>query len=195
MKLVFATHNKHKLQEIKPLLPVPINLLSLQDIHCDEEIMETAETISGNALLKATYIHKNYGMNCFADDTGLEVDALDGRPGVYSARYAGPQKNDDDNVDKLLKELDKQSHRKAQFKTVIALTLGNRQKTFTGICKGEILRERKGSSGFGYDPVFMPEGYTQSFAEMALEEKNKISHRGKALKKLIHYLQEMHKLQ
>lgn len=189
MKLVFATHNPNKLKEITPLLPEGIELLSLQDIGCDEEIMETADSIRGNALLKAVYVHKNYGLNCFADDTGLEVEALNGAPGVYSARYGGPQKNDADNVRKLLKELKGKSNRKAQFKTVIALALEHRQKTFTGICKGEILPAEKGKAGFGYDPIFRPKERQLSFAEMSQEQKNKISHRGKALTKLLEYLQ------
>lgn len=189
MKLVFATHNPNKLKEIKSLLPDSIKLLSLSDIGCDEEIMETADTVAGNALLKASYVKNNYHLNCFADDTGLEVEALNGAPGVYSARYAGPQKNDEDNVQKLLKNLGNQTNRNAQFKTVIALALDNRQKTFTGICTGKILAEKKGNNGFGYDPIFKPTGFETSFAEMDLEEKNKLSHRAKALEKLIAYFQ------
>jgi len=190
MKLVFATHNPNKIKEIAPLLPENIELLSLSDIGCDEEIMETADSIRGNALLKASYVRKNYGLNCFSDDTGLEVDALGGAPGVYSARYAGPQKNDADNVRKLLKNLKGISHREARFKTVIALALDQRQKTFTGICKGKILTKAKGSAGFGYDPIFQPEDSTLSFAEMPKDQKNAISHRGKALVKLLAYLRE-----
>lgn len=190
MELVFATHNLNKLEEIKPLIPSSIKLLSLHDIGCDEEILETSDTIAGNALLKASYIKKNYNLNCFADDTGLEVEALNGEPGVYSARYAGLQKKDKENVNKLLKNLKSEANKKAQFKTVIALALDNRQKTFTGICKGHILEERKGHDGFGYDPIFQPEGFNLSFAEMELAQKNQISHRSKALKKLIAYLQK-----
>lgn len=190
MKLVFATHNPNKLKEIKGLLPSSIELVSLEDIGCHEEILETADTIAGNALLKASYVKKNYGLDCFADDTGLEVDVLDGEPGVHSARYAGPEKNDAANVDKLLKNLKTENNRKAQFKTVIALAVGNRQKTFTGICEGEILLARKGTSGFGYDPIFKPQGFEESFAEMPMAQKGKISHRGKALEKLNTYLQK-----
>lgn len=190
MKLVFATHNAHKIKEIKPLLPDAFTLLSLEDIGCEEEILETANTIAGNALIKASYIKKNYGLDCFADDTGLEVKALDGAPGVHSARYAGTKKSDEANMGKLLKHLKNKKDRTAQFKTVVALALGNRQKTFTGICKGEILTEKRGKNGFGYDPIFQPKGYKESFAQMAQEEKNKISHRSKAINKLMNYLDE-----
>lgn len=190
MKLVFATHNPNKFKEVKALLPAFIDLLSLSDIDCHEEILETAETIAGNALLKASYIKKNYDLDCFADDTGLEVDVLNGEPGVFSARYAGPEKDDKANVNKILNELKNTSDRKAQFKTVIALAIGNRQKTFTGICKGEILKARKGAGGFGYDPIFKPEGFAQSFAEMPISKKGEISHRGKALEKLNAYLRK-----
>lgn len=189
MKLVFATHNLNKLAEIKPLLPDSIELVSLADIGCEEEILETADTIVGNALIKASYIQKHYGLNCFADDTGLEVTALNGEPGVYSARYAGPEKDDSKNVQKLLKNMVGKQNRTAQFKTVIALALTDRQKTFTGICKGEILEKETGSSGFGYDPIFKPAGSTLSFAQMEKAAKNKISHRGLALDKLLDYLQ------
>lgn len=193
MKLVFATHNINKLREIKALLDDSIELLSLSDIDCNEDIAETAQTIAGNALLKAQYVKENYGYDCFADDTGLEVEALNGAPGVYSARYAGPQKRDADNIDKLLNELNGKNNRKAQFKTVISFVTDHHQKDFTGICKGEILSDLKGQNGFGYDPVFQPEGFSQSFAEMDSAQKNEISHRGKAFKKLIEYLHS-HKL-
>src|SRR5699024_8802054 len=158
MKLVFATHNPNKLAEIKPLLPDSIELVSLADIGCEEEILETADTIARNALIKASYVQKHYGLNCFADDTGLEVETLHGAQGAYSARYAGTKKDDAKNVDKLLKNMAGKQNRNAQFKTVIALALTDRQKTFTGICKGEILNKKTGDSGFGYDPIFKPAG-------------------------------------
>ncbi len=188
MKLVFATHNPNKFIEIKALLPSHIELLSLKDIGCEEDIPETGSTIDENAILKAEYVRTRYGMDCFADDTGLEVDSLAGAPGVFSARYAGDHKNDDDNVDKLLKQLKERDSRKARFKTVIALNLKNNENLFTGICDGSILTERRGDNGFGYDPVFLPEGFDKSFAEMNLEEKSKISHRAKAFRGLIEYL-------
>ncbi|WP_373056477.1 non-canonical purine NTP diphosphatase [Zunongwangia sp. H14] len=188
MELVFATHNKNKLTEIKAMLPHHIKLLSLDDIGCTEDIPETADTIDGNAILKAEYVRRRYGYDCFADDTGLEVEALAGAPGVFSARFAGDEKNDDANVQKLLEHLKGKDNRKARFKTVIALNLTNNENLFTGICQGEILEERRGKKGFGYDPVFKPDGKTQSFAEMNLREKAEISHRGKAFRDLIAYL-------
>ncbi len=188
MKLVFATNNKNKIIEIKSLLPKSIELLSLADIGCYEEIEETENTIEGNAKLKADYITKNYGYSCFADDTGLEVKALNGAPGVYSARYAGENVTYDDNVNKLLFEMQNHKNRRAQFKTVIALNLIGKSTLFEGICKGVILTEKHGNQGFGYDPVFQPDGYKQSFAEMTLEEKGNISHRGLATKKLVEFL-------
>lgn len=191
MKLVFATNNKNKIIEIKALLPDYIELLSLSDIGCTEEIIETEKTIEGNAKLKADYVTENYGYNCFADDTGLEVEALDGAPGVYSARYAGENVTYDDNVNKLLFEMQNHINRKAQFRTVIALNLGQKQSLFEGVCKGEILTEKYGNQGFGYDPIFQPEGFKQSFAEMTLEEKGKISHRGLATAQLIAFLHKI----
>ncbi len=188
MKLVFATNNKNKIIEIKSLLPKSIELLSLADIGCYEEIEETENTIEGNAKLKADYITKNYGYSCFADDTGLEVKALNGAPGVYSARYAGENVTYDYNVNKLLFEMQNHKNRRAQFKTVIALNLIGKSTLFEGICKGVILTEKHGNQGFGYDPVFQPDGYKQSFAEMTLEEKGNISHRGLATKKLVEFL-------
>ncbi|SHG22395.1 XTP/dITP diphosphohydrolase [Salegentibacter echinorum] len=188
MKLVFATHNQNKLKEIKALLPQHFELLSLEDIGCTEEIVEDADTIDGNAILKADYVRNHYGYNCFADDTGLEIEALDGAPGVHSARYAGEEKDDKANVNKLLSQLEEKENRKGRFKTVIALNLENKQSIFTGICKGEVIEERRGDQGFGYDPVFKPEGFEQTFAEMNLNEKSKISHRAKAFKALIAYL-------
>jgi len=188
MKLVFASNNKNKIIEIQSILPDTIQLLSLEDIGCNEEIPETAATIEGNAMLKANYVTEKYGYDCFADDSGLEVDALNGEPGVYSARYAGEQKNNDDNIDKLLVELSDKNNRKAHFKTVIALNLNNASHLFTGIAQGKIIRERKGTNGFGYDPIFQPEGHDRTFAEFSLHEKSAISHRAKAVKQLISFL-------
>lgn len=189
MKLVFATNNSNKLKEVQSLVPDHIQLLSLADIGCFEEVPETQNTIEGNAIQKAEYIKQHYGFDCFADDTGLEVKALDGAPGVYSARYAGEQRNANDNMDKLLLELQNKTNRTAQFKTVIALRLDNRLETFTGICKGAITKEKKGEQGFGYDPIFQAEGHTHTFAEISLEEKNDIGHRGKAVRQLANYLE------
>lgn len=188
MTLVFATHNAHKLKEIQALLPTTIELLSLTDINCNEDIPETATTIEGNALLKAQYIKEKYGYDVFADDTGLEVVALNGAPGVYSARYAGAQKNDADNVALLLQQMEGNPERKAQFRTVIALCLGKETYTFEGIAKGSICQVPIGNNGFGYDPIFVPEGYTQTFAQLSQEEKNNISHRGRAFEKLLVFL-------
>ena len=188
MKIVFATNNLNKLKEVQALVPKNITLLSLKDILCNEDIPETQPTIEGNAKQKAEYIKTNYGYDCFADDTGLEVDALDGEPGVYSARYAGAQRNAVDNMDKLLSELENKDSRNAQFKTVIALHLNGELTTFTGICKGEITKVKQGEKGFGYDPIFSPEGYNKTFAEMTLNEKNTIGHRGKAVAQLIVFL-------
>ena len=191
MQLVFATNNLNKLKEVQSLIPKKINLLSLQDIGCFEDVPETQDTIEGNAIQKAEYIKTHYGYDCFADDTGLEVEALNGEPGVYSARYAGEQRDATDNMNKLLDELNLSTNRKAQFKTVIALYLNGKLHTFTGICKGEITTEKHGKQGFGYDPVFKAKGYTKTFAEISLDEKNKIGHRGKAVKQLVDYLNKM----
>lgn len=188
MKLVFATHNLNKLKEVQALMPSSVELLSLDDIGCFEEIPETAETIEGNAILKANFVKDNYQMDCFADDTGLEVAALHGEPGVHSARYAGQGKNTEDNIEKLLSKLEDKENRAAQFKTVIALNLDEHQHLFMGTCKGTITKERKGEKGFGYDPVFQPTESNRTFAQMSLEEKSKISHRGIALRDLIDYL-------
>ncbi len=188
MELVFATHNKNKLEEIKFLFPHYIKLLSLDDIGCDEEIPETADTIEGNAILKAEHVRNRYGYDCFADDTGLEVEVLNGEPGVFSARYAGDDKNDAANVRKLLSQLEGKENRNAQFKTAIALNLNERQNLFTGICKGEIIKEQRGDKGFGYDPIFKPENFKKTFAEMSLSEKSEISHRSIAFRELIAYL-------
>lgn len=188
MQLVFASNNKNKIAEIQAMLPDNIQILSLTDIGCLEDIPETADTIEGNAILKAQYVTQNYGYDCFADDSGLEVDALGGAPGVYSARYAGEQKNDGDNIDKLLMELDGILNRKANFKTVIALNYKGEQHLFTGIADGTIIREKRGSFGFGYDPVFVPVGLQNTFAEISQSEKAQISHRGKATRQLINFL-------
>ena len=183
-KFVFATNNAHKLEEVTAILGDKIELLSMKDIHCHADIPETADTLEGNALLKARYIFENYNMDCFADDTGLEVEALNGAPGVYSARYAGDAHNSEANMRKLLQDMEGIENRKAQFRTVFALIINGKEHLFEGIVKGEITKHRCGSSGFGYDPVFIPEGYTQTYAEMGNTLKNKISHRAKALAKL-----------
>lgn len=188
MQLVFASNNKNKITEIQSILPETIKILSLEDIGCYEEIPETADTIEGNAILKANYVSEKYGFDCFADDTGLEVDALNGVPGVYSARYAGEQRDADDNMNKLLAALKDSSNRKAQFKTVIALNINGKQELFTGIVRGEITLEKFGNKGFGYDPIFQPEEYQETFAQLQLEIKNKIGHRGKATQLLIAFL-------
>ncbi len=189
MKLVFASNNQNKIAEIKQMLPKSIELLSLDEIGCTEDIPETADTIEGNAILKANYVTEKYGYYCFADDTGLEVEALDGAPGVFSARYAGQQKNADDNMNKLLDNLKDKTNRKAQFKTIIALNINDEQHLFEGIIKGEIISEKRGTKGFGYDPIFVPEGFSTTFAEMEMNEKAKLSHRGIATRKLISFLE------
>ena len=183
-KFVFATNNAHKLEEVTAILGDKIELLSMKDIHCHADIPETADTLEGNALLKARYIFENYNMDCFADDTGLEVEALNGAPGVYSARYAGDAHNSEANMRKLLQDMEGIENRKAQFRTVFALIINGKEHLFEGIVKGEITKHRCGSSGFGYDPVFIPEGYTQTYAEMGNTLKNKISHRAVATDKL-----------
>lgn len=188
MKLVFATHNKNKVREVKALMPSSIELLSLTDIGCFDEIPETSSTIEGNALLKANFVKEHYGFDCFADDTGLEVHELNNEPGVYSARYAGPENDAQANMNKLLANLNGKSSRAAHFKTVIALTQSDETEFFTGICNGEITTDKKGDSGFGYDPIFKPEGCYKTFAEMSLNQKSEIGHRGKAVRLLINYL-------
>jgi len=188
MQLVFASNNKNKIQEIQSILNGSIQLLSLEEIGCQEEIPETANTIEGNAILKANYVTEKYGYDCFADDTGLEVQALNGEPGVYSARYAGEQRNSDDNMNKLLDGLSDKEDRSAQFKTVIVLNIKGEQHLFTGIAKGDIVLEKTGDHGFGYDPIFKPENYDETFAELSSDIKNKISHRAKATKQLIDFL-------
>ena len=187
MKIVFATHNKNKLKEVKALMPSNIELLSLTDIGCHDEIPETSKTIEGNALIKANFVKENYGFDCFADDTGLEVVSLNNEPGVYSARYAGPENNSEANMNKLLENLKNKSNRKARFKTVIALTLKEGHQLFTGICEGEITKGKRGKDGFGYDPIFRPKGFDKTFAEMTLQQKSEIGHRGKAVRLLMEY--------
>lgn len=189
-KLVFATNNAHKLEEVAAILGDQVELLSLNDIGCQADIPETAETLEGNALLKSSYIYKNYHLDCFADDTGLEVETLNGAPGVYSARYAGGEGHDAQaNMIKLLHELDGKENRKAQFRTAISLILDGKEYLFEGVIKGEIIKEKRGDSGFGYDPVFMPEGYDRTFAELGNDIKNQISHRALAVQKLCEFLQ------
>ena len=188
-KLVFATNNAHKLEEIRAILGDKVEILSLNDIDCHADIPETADTLQGNAALKAQYIYENYGLDCFADDTGLEVEALNGAPGIYSARYAGGEGHDSEaNMKKLLSEMQDKENRKARFRTVICLIEGGKEHFFEGIVNGSIIRERKGGAGFGYDPIFMPDGYSETFAEMGNDEKNKISHRARAVQKLCEYL-------
>lgn len=190
MKIVFATHNKNKFNEVKQLIPEGIELISLTDLNYFEDIAETESTLEGNALLKANHIFNKFNIPCFADDTGLEVFSLNNEPGVYSARYAGPKNDSEANMEKLLNALEGVSNRKAHFKTVMAYVTPTKSHSFVGICEGEITTHKKGDKGFGYDPIFIPKGYSQSFAEMTGEEKNSISHRGKALSQLISYLQK-----
>jgi XTP/dITP diphosphohydrolase len=188
MKLVFATNNSNKVAEVQKMLSNTIELFSLKDINCFDEIEETESTLEGNAKLKAAYITQKFGYNCFADDTGLEVESLNGKPGVYSARFAGEPRNSENNMKKLLSVLKDIENRKAQFRTSICLNLDGEEFLFEGVCKGEILKEKQGKKGFGYDPIFKPEGFNRSFAEMTSQEKNKISHRGIAMQKLVSFL-------
>lgn len=192
MKLVFATNNKHKLEEISHLLEGEAEIGSLAEIGCQEDIPEDHDTLEENALQKARYIKEHYGYDCFADDTGLEIEALDKRPGVYSARYAGPAKDSVENMKKVLREMEGISDRKACFRTVIALIQGKEEHLFEGRVDGKILTTQQGEAGFGYDPIFQPEGFDLSFAEMPMDEKNKISHRGRAIQQLIAFLKEQH---
>ena len=190
-ELIFVTHNKHKYKEIQAIIPQAFHLVSLADIGIFEEIPETADTMQGNALQKARFVHKKSGKSCFADDTGLEVDALDGAPGVYSARYAGEQCSYEDNNRLLLKNLEKHTNRRARFRTVIALIIDGKEYLFEGIVPGEIIRENKGRQGFGYDPVFVPDGFGKTYAQMSDDEKNAISHRAKAVNKMIDFLEKL----
>ncbi len=190
-KLIFATNNQHKLEEVSHLIKDNYKILSLKDINCFEEIPETSDTIKGNASQKSHYIFDKFGIDCFADDTGLEIEALDGKPGVYSARYAGEEHNFEKNMNKVLAEMNGITNRKARFKTVISLILNGEERFFEGIINGVILTEKRGQEGFGYDPVFQPNGYDLTFAEMPLEEKNKISHRAIAVRNLVNYLNKL----
>jgi XTP/dITP diphosphohydrolase len=194
MELVFATNNNHKLEELQAILGKHFKLLSLKDIGCNEDIPEDQDTLEGNASQKAFYVYNKYGLNCFADDTGLEIEALNGEPGVYSARYAGEEKSALANMNKVLDKMAKIKDRNARFRTVISLVTGGLEKQFEGIVEGEILSEKRGKSGFGYDPIFQPNGFSQTFAEMNMEDKNKISHRGRAVEKLVHYLKNIEKI-
>ena len=187
-KLVVATNNAHKLEEISAILGDEMELFSLKDINCHADIPETADTLEGNARQKALYIYENYGMDCFADDTGLEVDALNGAPGVFSARYAGDGHDSEANMQKLLKELEGKENRKAQFRTAICLIIEGKEYLFEGIVKGKIIEEKRGGAGFGYDPIFVPEGHDQTFAELGNDIKNTISHRARAVEKLCKFL-------
>ncbi len=188
MKLVFASNNANKIKEIQQLLPASIEIVSLQDIGCTEDIPETASTIEGNAILKANYVTEKYGLNCFADDSGLEVETLNGAPGVYSARYAGEPKNDNNNMDKLILALKNETNTKANFKTVICLNINGEQHLFTGTINGTITDTKTGENGFGYDPIFIADGLTKTFAELTMQEKSTISHRGIAVKQLVTFL-------
>ncbi|HCE58401.1 MAG TPA: non-canonical purine NTP pyrophosphatase [Prolixibacteraceae bacterium] len=188
MELVFATNNQHKLEELQALLGSKIRLLSLNDIGCTDEIPEEQPTLEGNASQKAFYVFNKFGYNCFADDTGLEIEALNGEPGVYSARFAGEEKSPQANMDKVLRLMEKIKNRKARFRTVISLVIAGAETQFEGIVEGEILTAKQGDKGFGYDPLFMPAGFRKTFAEMDMSEKNGISHRGRAVEKLVQYL-------
>ncbi len=190
MDLVFATNNQNKIREIQSLAGEELRILSLKDIHCHEELPENQNTLEGNASQKATFVYRNFGMNCFADDTGLEIETLNGAPGVYSARYAGAAKDSNDNMNKVLKALEKEKNRKARFRTVISLIIDDEEFRFEGIVNGRIIEIKRGNEGFGYDPIFIPDGYSQTFAEMPISEKNKISHRSRAISKLFLFLQE-----
>jgi non-canonical purine NTP pyrophosphatase, rdgB/HAM1 family len=193
MKLVLASNNKHKLEEMRAILANDIEILSLADIDCHDEIPEEQDTIEGNALQKARYIYDKFGMNCFADDTGLEVECLGGEPGVYSARYAGEHPTFADNIAKLLANMEGKDNRKARFRTAIALIIDGKEHIFEGEVNGQIIKEYRGHNGFGYDPVFLPDGYNETFAELSAEIKNKISHRGNAAKKLADFLNKLNK--
>ena len=191
MKIVFATNNPNKLKEIQTLIPKEIEIISLKEIGCTEDIPETGDTLEANAFQKVHYVKENYNYDCFADDTGLEIDALNGAPGVYSARYAGPEKSAEANIEKILNELQGKENRKAKFRTAIALTLNNEEHLFEGEINGHISKVKQGNEGFGYDPIFMPENEKRSFAQMSMEEKGTISHRGRAVNKLVTYLNNL----
>ena len=188
MKIVFATNNKHKLEEIKKISKGQLEILSLSDINCQEDIPETGDTLKENALIKAQFVKERFGLDCFADDTGLEVEALNNAPGIYSSRYAGPKCDPDDNMQKLLDDLKDNESRKAQFRTVIALIFNGEEHYFEGIIRGEIIQQKEGENGFGYDPIFKPTGYNKTFGELSDEIKNSLSHRAIATKKLVAFL-------
>jgi len=188
MKLIFASHNKNKVKEVAAILPKHIELVGLHDLNYNEEIDETGATLEENALIKAKHIYEKFNLNCFADDSGLEVESLNNEPGVYSARYAGNEKNDNANMDKLLANLSSHTNKKARFRTVIALIIDGKEYSFEGIITGQIINEKRGAKGFGYDPIFIPDGYTKTFAELNAEEKNLISHRAHAVKQLVEFL-------
>ena len=190
MKLVFATNNPNKLVEIRMLLPSSIELLSLKDINCNEELPETSDTLEDNAAQKAYYVYDNYGYDCFSDDTGLEIEALDGRPGVYSARYAGEDCVAEDNMQKVLAEMQGEDNRDACFRTIISLVIDGKEFQFEGQVDGQIIPEKWGNKGFGYDPIFLPDGYQESFAQMPMSQKSVISHRGLAVKALVDFLKK-----
>lgn len=191
MKIIFASNNKNKVQEIQNQVPKSIQIITLEEIGCTEDIAETGMTLEENAIIKANYVTEKYGLPCFADDTGLEIDALNSEPGVYSARYAGEDKNADKNMDLVLQKLGASINRKAQFKTVIALNINNKQHLFTGVVEGDIRNEKTGTNGFGYDPIFEPKNLGKTFAEMTIDEKNKLSHRGRAVEKLVAFLSQL----
>ncbi len=191
IKLVFATNNIYKIKEISNLVNVQFKIFSLKDINCFNDIPENSDTLEGNASGKAFYVYNKYGLDCFADDTGLEIESLKGEPGIYSARYAGENKNFDDNMNKVLRKLKGITNRKARFRTVISLIIKGKEVLFEGVVHGVILKQKRGNNGFGYDPVFKPDGYNKSFSEMSLEEKNKISHRFLAVQKFVNYLKRL----
>lgn len=188
MKLVFATHNLNKLKEIKEIVPEGIEILSLTDINCQEDIEETGTTLEENARIKVDYVKNNYGYNCFSDDSGLEIDTLNGEPGVFSARYAGAEKNNEKNIAKVWEELDNKENKSCQFRTIIAANIEGKESQFEGVVRGEIIHEKRGAGGFGYDPIFIPEGYSKTFAELDKKVKNSISHRAKAFGFFVKYL-------
>ena len=191
MKIVFATNNPNKLKEIQSLMPAGIEIISLKDIGCTEDIPETGETLEANAFQKARYLKEHYGYDCFADDTGLEIESLNRAPGVYSARYAGPERSAEANMAKILTELDGKENRKAQFRTAIALILNGKEQLFEGKVEGHISETKQGEEGFGYDPIFLPKNYQRSFAQMSMDEKGTISHRGRAVRKLVDFLRSI----
>ena len=188
MKIIFATNNQHKLDEIKKISKGQLDILSLRDIDCHEEIPETGDTLKENALIKAQFVKDKFGLDSFADDTGLEVEALDNAPGIYSSRYAGPECDSEDNMRKLLNDLQGKENRKAQFRTVIALILNGKVHYFEGVIRGEIIRQKEGTNGFGYDPIFKPNGYKKTFGDLSEDIKNKLSHRAIATQKLVAFL-------